>query len=147
MRIYLDSCCLNRLPDDQSQPRVQSECIAIAYVFAQAQRGVLAVLSSEVLLAEIRANRDEVRREQALSLLSSASDFIWTDEAAAHRAGRLVKDGYSPFDALHIASAELGSADFLLTTDDRLVRMAARGVGTPRVRLLNPVSWKQELRL
>lgn len=47
--------------------------------------------------------------------------------------------GYGAFDALHLSSAEAGMADVLLITDDRFIRLANRAVGSPRMRVLNPV--------
>jgi hypothetical protein len=37
----------------------------------------------------------------------------------------------------HLSSAEAGTAEVLLTTDDRFMKRAARGVGSPRVRVLS----------
>jgi hypothetical protein len=34
--------------------------------------------------------------------------------------------------------------EVLLTTDDRFIKRAARAVGSPRVRVLNPVEWLRE---
>ena len=45
---------------------------------------------------------------------------------------------------LSMLCAEAGVADVLLTTDDRFVGRAGRGLGSPRVRVLNPVAWLRE---
>jgi hypothetical protein len=47
-------------------------------------------------------------------------------------------------DALHIAAAESARMDVLLSTDDRLIKRAARGLGNPRIPVQNPVSWIKE---
>jgi hypothetical protein len=52
----------------------------------------------------------------------------------------LVRSGYPPFDALHIAAAESIGA-VLLTTDDRLLRRTARKLGNPQILVRNPISW------
>src|ERR1700694_5803636 len=69
----------------------------------------------------------------------------------AGEAGRCWRFGITPigpavgaFDALHLSSAEFGDANVLLTTDDRFIKRAARGVGSPRVRVVNPVTWVRE---
>ena len=49
--------------------------------------------------------------------------------------------GFKWFDALHIASAESGTADILLTTDDRFVRRAKRVFEQLHVRVENPHTW------
>jgi len=60
------------------------------------------------------------------------------------RADELTALGYGAFDALHTACAEALLADHLLTTDDRFLRKAARHIGKPGVRVLNPVNWLAE---
>jgi len=66
------------------------------------------------------------------------------DDRVIQRAKELEAVGYGAFDALHLSSAEAGGAEVLLNTDDRFIRRAARGVGAPRVRILNPVEWLRE---
>ena len=144
MRIYLDVCCLSRLTDDQIQPRVRAEAAAISEVFVRSRQGLVTLLYSQALRAEARSNPAEVRREHVQSLLGAPAEFIRTNAGIVERARYLVAERYGSFDALHLASAEAGDADFLLSTDDHFIRLAARGAGSPRVRVLNPVSWKQE---
>ena len=48
---------------------------------------------------------------------------------------------YGRFDALHLAAAEEARCDWLLTTDDRFLRKAARGTGQPSVRVRNPLDY------
>jgi predicted nucleic acid-binding protein len=80
----------------------------------------------------------------AAVLLSLATETLPLRASIVKRAKSLEAEGYSPFDALHLSAAEHGSADALLTTDDRFAKRAARGVGSPRVRILNPVEWLKE---
>jgi predicted nucleic acid-binding protein len=53
--------------------------------------------------------------------------------------------GFRPLDALHLACAESGGADVLLTTDDRLRRLASRVSAQLRVRVENPLTWLEEV--
>jgi hypothetical protein len=39
------------------------------------------------------------------------------------------------------AAAESVGADVLLSTDERPIKRAARGLGAPRIQVRNPVSW------
>ena len=48
-------------------------------------------------------------------------------------------------DALHIAYAESGGADILLTTDDRMLRRAKHFRSQLRVRIENPYTWLEEI--
>ena len=54
------------------------------------------------------------------------------------------KSGISSLDALHLASAEEGRADVLLTCDDVLVRRSRRL--TLALRVLNPVAYFNEVK-
>ena len=53
--------------------------------------------------------------------------------------------GFKHYDALHIACAESGGADVLLTTDDRMLRLAKRHSAQLQVRVENPYTWLQTI--
>ena len=144
MKVYLDACCLSRLTDDQSQARIREEAEAVEQVLLGVRRGTFALLSSEALDNEVQRNPSMERRVEAQTTLSLAATSIEIDEAIAVRARSLVGLGYGTFDALHLAAAESAGADVLLTTDDRLLKRAARKLGNPRIPLRNPLSWIKE---
>lgn len=52
--------------------------------------------------------------------------------------------GMKPLDALHIALAESGNADYFCTCDDKLIRNAKKVEGLA-VKVLNPVDLVQEI--
>lgn len=144
MRLYLDACCLSRLTDDQSQARVREEAQAVEQVLAGVRRGVVELVSSEVLEDEVRRNPSLERRLEAQTTLTLAVTRIEIDDVIALRAQSLVRLGYGPFDALHLAAAESAGAHVLLSTDDRFLQRAARKLGNPRIPVRNPLSWIQE---
>ena len=144
MRVYLDACCFSRLTDDQSQPRVREEAEAIEHVLEKVRLGVLELISSEALKDEVRKIRSLERRSKVETLLSMSSMTVEVDSVVSQRGWELGKKGYGFHDALHIATAEAASADVLLSTDDRLIKRAARGLGNPGIPVRNPVSWKKE---
>ena len=147
VRIYLDACCLSRLTDDQSQPRIREEAEAIEKILAGVRRGKLELISSEALLDEARRNPSLDRRREAETFLSLATTTVDVDEAVVRRGQGLIGLGYGPFDALHLAAAEAAGVDVMLTTDDRLIKRVARGLGNPRIKVWNPVSlinWDEE---
>ena len=146
MRIYLDTCALNRLTDDQSQMRVRSEAEAIELFFLHLLAGEVAWIASSVLEAEIRRNRDVQCREEALGMLSFVSEFHRPNAEVADRARFLNSLGYGKFDALHLAIAEHVKVDLLLTTDDRFLRQAGRGLGNPLIQVANPLDYVQEVK-
>ena len=51
------------------------------------------------------------------------------------------KLGFSAYDAAHIASAEEGSADVLLTTDERLIKRYLKYTDKIKIKVANPLDW------
>ena len=144
MKIYLDACCLNRLTDDQSQPRVADEAEAVEQILRLLSAKTIEWSSSTALQAETSNNPDAERRYEVEVLLLMATSTIPLDNQIIQRAEELESVGYGAFDALHLSAAEASHADVLLTTDDRFIKRAARALGSPRVRVLNPVEWVRE---
>ena len=140
----MDACCLSRLTDDQSQSRIRLESHAIEQILLQVRMSVHQLVSSEALEAEVRSNPSTDRRLEAMAILEFASARLTLNQTSIHRAQDLGALGYGSFDALHIAAAESGEVDLLFTTDDRLINKAARGLGSPRIQVRNPLSWIQE---
>ncbi len=147
MRLYLDACCLNRLTDDQSQARIRDEAEVVEVIFRMVRTGKATWVSSTALEIEINRNPDVDRRHDVAALLALANEVVVPQPRSAERAAFLHKLGFDPFDALHLACAEEGRADVFLTTDDDLVRRAGRRIHEIRTRVMNPVSWYQEVAL
>lgn len=144
MRVYLDACCLSRLSDNQLQPRVRDEAEAIEEVIAKVRLGVVELISSGALRDEARKIPSLERRSKVEALLALSSMTVEVNWGVAQRAWDLSQTGYGFYDALHMAAAEAANADVLLSTDDRLIKRAARGVGNPGIPVRNPVSWNKE---
>lgn len=141
MLIYLDTCCLNRPFDDQSQPRIQVETGAVLAILQQAATGELAIANSSVLLFEIHRITDQTRYNGVLHFLSYASSFQPLTHDIEQRGIQLNSLGFKRLDALHIAAAESLKADALITTDDQFLRLAARHSGNLTLRVINPVQF------
>jgi predicted nucleic acid-binding protein len=58
--------------------------------------------------------------------LEAADVSIETSRAVSERARTLAGLGFGPLDALHLAFAEASAARWFVTTDDRLLKLAAR---------------------
>lgn len=56
MKIYLDTSCLNRIFDDQSQPRIYFEATAMLVVFQLIEKNILDLVSSDILIFENSKN-------------------------------------------------------------------------------------------
>ena len=146
MQVYLDACALNRLFDDRTQPRVRKESEAVERFFNLLLQKKVGWLASEVLEAEVLNNPASNMRREALKLISLAPIRIVVTDATFQRADDLEHLGYGAYDALHLACAEQGKADSLLTTDDRFINRARRGLGKPSVKVQNPVNWITEFK-
>ena len=124
MRIYLDTCCLQRPLDDQTQPRVRVETEAIFAILASVQDGSITLLTSEALEFEISRVPDEQRRREALAILTLASERLTLSVASEELAESLARAGLAAMDALHVALAATAKASFFVTADDKLLRRA-----------------------
>lgn len=102
-------------------------------------------MNSEAMTLEVEQTPDMERRNRVELLLRSASLVISIEQIQVDRAKELQALGFQAFDALHVACAEGGKVDVLLTTDDRLMRLAARVSPPLRVRVVNPLIWIQEI--
>lgn len=145
VRLYLDVCCLNRPFDDQSQPRIHLEAEAVLAIIGRVTSHGWRCLTSQALVFEIGRTPDPQRRRRVSTLLASATrePIIPNDTLLQARTDTLVSLGFRPLDALHIAGAERATADAFLTTDDRLLRLAARlhADDRPTVPIANPLAW------
>jgi predicted nucleic acid-binding protein len=146
LRIYLDACVLNRLSDDRAQLRIREEANAIEQILRLVFLGEVEWVASVALERELTRNPDRDKRNDALALLSYAPTPDEPDHFVIDRAAFLHVLGYGTFDALHLASAEWERADVLLTTDDRFIKRATRGIGNPKTRVVNPVDWLSEVK-
>lgn len=146
MRVYLDACALNRLSDGQSQPRIRVEAEAVEHVLGFILMGKVEWRASRTLEVELLQNPHLAKRRDSLELLSHAGSLPSPSEQVLQRGRLLAAAGYGVFDALHLAHGEEAEVDALLTTDDRFIRQAARGLGSPTVRVMNPVDWTREAR-
>ena len=144
IRLYLDTCCLNRPFDDQSQERVRLESETILRILEHVAGGEWGMIGSDAVDAEAAANRDAERRRRVQALAGTATEHVSINPARTKRAQVLEGMGFRGYDSLHVACAEAAEADILLTTDDAFVRRARRLQHELRVRVANPVTWEKE---
>ena len=142
MRIYLDTCCLQRPLDDQTQPRIRVETEAIFAILASVQAGAVTLLTSEVLEFEISRIPDEQRRREAIAILTLASERLTLSESTEALAESFVQAGLSSMDALHVALAATAKADYFVTSDDKLLRRAKslQDIGVTPISILGFIS-------
>jgi predicted nucleic acid-binding protein len=124
IKLYLDSCSLQRPLDDQQQARVRLETEAILALLDQIENKEIVLLNSEVLLYEINRIPNLQRRHHALEMLALSDIKIKLDTFIEQRANELQQYGIKPLDALHLATAEQANADYFCTCDDRFLKRA-----------------------
>ena len=142
MRIYLDTCCLQRPLDDQTQPRIRVETEAIFAILASVQAGAVTLLTSEVLEFEISRIPDEQRRREATAILMLASERLTLSESTEVLAESFAQVGLSSMDALHVALAATANANYFVTSDDKLLRRAKslQGLSVTPISILGFIS-------
>lgn len=140
----MDVCCWNRPFDDQTQTRVHLEAEAVLAIVLGIEQGHCQLLHGEVVDLEIANASDVERRERLQTLIPRHHHYIRCNEAISTRASELERRGFAGIDALHLACAESAGANIFLTTDDQLLRRAARLSGFLQVRVANPLAWMQD---
>lgn len=144
-KVYLDTCCLSRLFNDQTQVRIRQETNAVKTILTRFFTQHWYWISSTVVVNEIGKTPNEILRAEMETLLGMANLNVEGGAKETIRATQLEVLGFKWLDALHIACAESGNADVLLTTDDRMLRRAKRLNLRLRVRVENPYTWLQEV--
>jgi predicted nucleic acid-binding protein len=111
----------NRPFDNQGQIRIRLETEAKLYIQDQIKNNILELVWSYILDFENYQNpHSERRRAIAKWRHLAIIDVIETPNVLAN-AKKLLSFGIKTKDALHVASAIEGKADYFLTTDDKLL--------------------------
>ncbi len=140
LRIYLDNCCFNRPYDDQSQLRISLETQAKLYVQSMIAADNYELASSYMLDYECSRNPFEMRRNTIRSFLEK-NVIVYLDELHyKEKVEKLAKEiaakGVKSADAIHTACAILTGCDFILTTDDRLLKYKS-----DRIEVIDPIDF------
>ena len=144
MRVYLDTCSLQRPLDSKTQIRIVLEAEAVLGILSMWEDGKVDLISSDVLLFETRRNPHATRQRYAWEILSKARMLVALSAEIEERARELGTVGIKPLDALHLASAESAQADYLCTCDDQFLRRAKAMEGI-RVRVVSPLELIEEI--
>jgi predicted nucleic acid-binding protein len=141
MKIYLDTCILNRLTDADSQHRVREEAEALLRILELVASGDSEWITSDAVQFELEANPDPMKRAEALPLLEFASTTLRLNQEVRSAAIELQQQGLALFDALHLALCEAFHVHYLLTVDDRFIGWAAHNRSSGGVEVMNPIDW------
>ncbi len=144
MKIYLDSCTIQRPLDVFTVLRNRLEAEAVLGILGYCDAGALTLVSSDALEYEMDQNLLAVRKDHAQAVLAKAKIFITVELAVEQRTATFVKRGIKPMDAVHVALAEAAGVDFFCSCDDRLVRKLKR-MKTVQIKSLSPLELIEEL--
>jgi predicted nucleic acid-binding protein len=122
VKIYLDTSVYNRPFDDQTQPRIWLETLALALILQLVEAGEATLVNSTVLEFENSRNPFSLRQDWMARCLSQATAYQYIDGTIRKRAESLEKRGLTAIDSLHVACAESAGVDYFLTCDDRLLK-------------------------
>ena len=103
------------------------------------------MIGSDAIDYEISKMPDNDKRLM-VQILSTVHDaHVRVDAGIEKRALEPKRVGLKPLDALHVACAEKGKAEILLTTDDNLLSKALKNKRTLKVKVENPLRWVTEV--
>ena len=143
LKLYLDCCCYYRFLDDHSQERVRIEYEAVMTILRKKEMGAWDILSSDVLDEEILKTPNPIKKLQAMKLYTHTEHIEISDEIVMRANTLQTVYGMAAFDALHLASAENGKSDVLLTTDRKFISKALDS--DTMLRVANPAIWLMEV--
>ncbi len=138
MRVYLDNCMFNRPFDNQAQIRIRLESEAKLYIQDKIKNKAIELIWSYILEIENAHNPHTERRIAIQKWKNLSTVKIIESPDVLANANHLLKFGIKTKDALHVASAVEGKADYFLTTDDKLFSAVNR---SETIKVLNPVDY------
>jgi predicted nucleic acid-binding protein len=144
VKIYLDTCSLQRPLDSKTHIRTVLEADAVLGIIDLCESGKVRLVSSEVLTFETERTPSPIRRQYARQVLAMAKVSVEVTNQVSERATEFLEFGLKPLDALHLACAEQGQADYLCTCDDRFLRNA-RAIPSMKTTIISPIELIKEL--
>ena len=143
LKIYLDNCCYNRPYDDQRQMRIFLETQAKLYIQQLILEKKLKLVCSYVLRYENSENPDISNKDSIAQFFLNASDYIGNEhrEEIYLKAGELMQQGLKMKDAAHLACAIKAKCEYLITTDDKLIKKYTGKM----IKLRTPLTFLDEL--
>ena len=144
MKIYFDLCAIQRPLDTADQIRIILESEAVLGLLSVCESGQAELISSEALIYEAEQSTLPIRREHSYAVLEKSKEMIFITEKEKSRALDFLTIGVKPLDALHLALAESGQADYFCTCDDNILKKSKQ-INDLKVKVLSPVDLVQEI--
>jgi predicted nucleic acid-binding protein len=136
MKVYLDNCCYNRPFDDQTQLRISLETQSKLFIQALVVKGEIELIWSYILSLENAKNPYENKRLSISHFAKYAKTKVIESETLLKNAIKISENGIKNADSLHIACAIEASADYFITTDNRILKYNA-----DNIKIVSPVQF------
>jgi len=146
MKIYPDVCCYSRpydKPEHMEQLRIRQEVAAIMDALNSCALFGFPIIGGVVVEREISRIPQDGKRHDVLDFyFRVVTEEAFLSNEIDARAAVLMAANVKQEDAYHVATAEAYGADYLLTTDKRLLNASKRLVFY--VNVINPVDFMEE---
>lgn len=142
MKIYFDTCSIQRPLDDKSNIRVLAESEAILNIITFLENGFIKIVSSDILLYEMDFIKNTNRYIFMNNFLSYAKEFIKLNDEIISISSKLIRHSIKSLDALHIATAEYSGCKYFCTTDDKILKSKIVDL---KVKIKSPIELLEEL--
>jgi predicted nucleic acid-binding protein len=146
MKVYFDTCCYGRPYDDQTEPNTKVETDAILGAVELCKLAEVTIFGSPALIDEIddiddgdKGTRKTVREfydDTVTNYIPKSADIVL-------RARDFMAQGMKEYDSYHLSFAEAAKVDFLVTTDKKFIRRAARFGAV--IDVVNPITFLPEV--
>ena len=125
--VYLDTNVYSRPFDDQTQADIQAEANAFIEIMAEVKKGRLLLLCSDILEFEVNNILSAGKCAKVREYLSVCAKHIENTEFLLTAGKRIQSDcSIRARDALHVASAILGNAQYFLSCDKHIIKARQR---------------------
>ena len=152
MWVYLDTNIFGRPFDDRSQFRIALEAEACLLILELVKQKKVNCFGSDILRLEISRGPIQ-KRLQIQSLLELCSRHVSETNELKSLAMQISEEGrIHGRDALHIASACIGKAEYFITCDDILVKKNRRIENMVKrlgynIKIISPLYFIEEIKL
>lgn len=126
IKVYLDNCVYNRPFDDQTIERIFIEARAFYIIIKWIEEGKMIIIDSDALEYENGLTSSPDKRRRVKQSLSLAKEYVRLSDFLIERANEIINLGFRDMDALHIAMAEGGKANYFVTCDDDIINVAKK---------------------
>lgn len=144
MKVYLDNCCFNRPYDDQSYLKISLESQAKLKIQNMIKNKEIELATSFMSRYEANQSPFELRKLPIIQFIdTNTTSYVpgeIYEEKLQDKVNEIMTTGVKYKDAVHVACAIYAGADYLLTTDIRLLKYH-----TDEIKLLNPIDFIAEM--